>query len=315
WDQDDDMGNSLPLEGGRWGLNGSRNVNALGFVPVNYDHSKGDTDDPSYGFRWSGKFGDVGYTLNYYHTLNDNPVVNSAFSGLPGVFAYGDAPTSAFGEFIFPEIDILGGSLNAYSRKLDVVFRGELAYTLDKPYNVGYAGSSSLTAFETGVLMLPAGSLPAGSLGIIEKDTARIMIGLDKTNLQTMRLLGTSQPSFLTFQLFDTWLPDFEDSEQLVNGSSKLHEHSVTGSVALGLNYKFDTVQPGAAFIYDFTNGGGAFVPSLNLIYGDHWRVKFTGTVYYQSDHTCGAADPTCTNSFGVFDDSDQVDVRVTYQF
>lgn len=303
-DDDEDVGHLIPFEGGRWGQNGSRAFNVLNNpvfpVPFNYDHRSGDTDDPSYGAKWSGTIGNVGYSLNYYHTLNLEPVINSSIA------PHKEAPSGSFAEFILPEIDIVGGSFNWYSAPLDLVFRGEAAITLDKPYNIGYVGSD--------LYNMAGGAIPGGFFGVKEKDTARVMFGIDKTNLNLTQLLKTSQPSFLTFQVFDTWIPGFKDSDQLTNGTSKRHEHEVTASVALGLNYKYDTIQPSLAAIWDVTSGGGALVESINFVFGDHWRLKFTAVQFLLSQQTCDL-DPRCTHAFGGFYTGDQIDARLTYQF
>ncbi|MCG2634161.1 MAG: hypothetical protein J4A00_04430 [Gammaproteobacteria bacterium] len=302
WDNDDDMGLTLDLWGGRWAANGTKGINLIGFplgVPggYNYDHNSGDTDSPSYGTRWSGMLpGSISYTLNYYHTLNAEPIFNTAWAPYGG-----EGPGLAGLSLILPEIDIFGGSMNVYSRALDVVFRGELAYTPNKPFNTIGLG---LNAF----------GVPTGGPSVIEKDTARMMFGIDKTNLPTMKLLGTSQPSFLTFQLFDTWLPDFKHSDRIADVQAKMHEHNVTASIALGLNYRYDTIQPGLAAIYDATNGGGAFLPSVNFIWGDHWRLKVGATIFYKNAQQCGS-NADCTHQLGTFDNNDQLDARLTYQF
>ncbi len=324
WDRDSQMGNTLDLFGGRWASQGifpsAKGINTLAFIPYNYHHAEGDTDDASYGFRWTGMFGkdNISYSLAYYHTLSDNPVLNvsapGAF-GTPAITPYkgsiganaGDLgalqgfPGAIFGEFILPQVDIIGGSLNAYVQPLDIVFRGELAATLDKPYNADSGNFSGLPTIK-------------------EKNTVKFMIGFDK-QVPLMDLLGTDSSSFWTVQIFDSWIPGFKVEDKLLDiGSSHLKEHSVIAVTTLGLSYKTNQVQPGIALAVDTSNGGGVVIPSLNLLYGDHWRLRLDAALFFKAQDGCSidpatGAGANCTHLFGTFDNNDQVSARLTYQF
>ena len=71
----------------------------------------------------------------------------------------------------------------------------------DQPYNIG-------TDFF-------GGALP-GFGGIIQKDTARIMVAVDKQIYWAPKVLGASRPAFFNFQVFDTWLTDFDRGDDIV---------------------------------------------------------------------------------------------------
>ena len=299
-DDDDAMGNSLDTFGGRWSLNGSRGFNTAGLIPVNYDHSKADADDPSYGIRWSGTALGVSYTLNYYHTLSQDPVVN--FADLSGGFnpafqAYGDAPENGFAEFIYPEIDIFGATLNGYLENINATFRAELAYTPDKPYNFGFANTPS-----------------AGGNGIIEKDTLRSMIGLDKP-LRTQSWLGTSAPTSISLQLFDTWIIDHKDSEQVVDFGSPKKEHSSILTALIMMPFRHDSVNLSFAAIYDLAYDGTILVPGVSLSFGDHWRLMFEADFFNGGRYKSDPTDPQGQSLIGAFHNSDQAMARITYQF
>jgi len=299
-DDDDAMGNSLDTFGGRWSLNGSRGFNTAALIPVNYDHAKADADDPSYGIRWSGTALGVGYTLNYYHTLSQDPVVN--FADLSGGFnpafrAYGEAPLNGFAEFIYPEIDIFGATLNGYLESINATFRAELAFTPDKPYNFGFANTPS-----------------AGGNGVIEKDTLRTMIGLDKP-LRTQSLLGTSAPTSMSLQLFDTWIIDHEDSEQVVDFGSPKKEHSSILTALMMMPFRHDSVNLTFAVIYDLAYEGTILVPGVSLSFGDHWRVMFEADFFNGGRYKSGPMDPQGQSLIGAFHNSDQALARITYQF
>jgi hypothetical protein len=300
FDDDEDMGNSLDTFGGRWSLNGSRGFNTEALIPVNYDHSKADADDPSYGIRWSGTILGLSYTLNYYHTLSQEPVVN--FADLSGGFnpafqSYGEAPANGFAEFIYPEIDIFGATLNGYVESINATFRAELAYTPDKPYNFGFANTPS-----------------AGGNGIIEKDTLRAMIGIDKP-LRTQSWLGTSAPTSISLQLFDTWIIDHKDSEQVVDFGSAKKEHSSILTALVMMPFRHDSVNFSFAVIYDLAYDGTILVPGLTFSIGDHWRVMFEADFFNGGRYKNSPMDPQGQSLIGAFHDSDQALLRITYQF
>jgi hypothetical protein len=318
WDRDSQMGNTLDLFGGRWAAQGSKGVNTLAMLPYNYHHSEGNTDDASYGGRWTGVAGDLGYSLAYYHTLSDNPVLNVSAPAL-GITPYKGGigsnatdfstlgaplpPGFAFGEFILPQIDIIGGSLNYPLTGIDMVLRSELAVTLDKPYNAeSVAGGAALPTIK-------------------EKTTAKLMIGFDKPWRGGKAIFGTSTSPFWTVQIFDSWIPGFKVEDKLLDiGSSHLKEHSVIAVTTFNLNYNNDTVNPGVALAMDTSNGGGVVIPSVNILYGDHWRLRLDAALFFKAQDGCSTdpmtgAGANCTHLFGTFDNNDQVSARLTYQF
>ena len=312
WDKDTQMGNTLDLVGGRWSAQGSKGVNTLGLIPYNYHHKSGDTDDASYGFRWTGIFGqnNIGYSLAYYHTLSDNPILNvsvpgviTPYKGSIGAGA-GILGPGVLGEFILPEIDIIGGSLNYPLTGIDMVLRSELAVTLDKPYNAGHPLSA--------LVPLPT---------IKEETTAKLMIGFDKPWRGGKAIFGTVDSPFWTVQIFDSWIPGFKKSDQLFDvGTSKLKEHSVIAVTTFNVSYNSNTVNPGVALAVDTSNGGGAIIPSVNILYGDHWRLRMDMPIFFLADDGCSTNPLTgkganCTHLFGTFDNNNQFSARLTYQF
>jgi hypothetical protein len=304
WDDKEDAVHTLPLKGGRFAPQGSRGTDITAVIPQNFDHSSGDTKDPSYGARWSGTLGDYGYSLNYYRTVSAAPVINFADFGLPGFRPYGDAPSNGFAELIYPRVDILGGSITTYASLIDSVIRAEAAYIPNKPYNHGMSGT-------------PLG----GALGIMEKDTLSWMVGVDKLLRGSMRWFKTSEPAFLTGQIFDTWVTNFNESDDLLDlGVTPRKEHSVITSLILNLNYRFSTFNPVAGLIVDPTYGGGVVLLGLTNIIGDHFRIYSEYLGFFKSGQTC-SVDPAsgrgieCQHGFGNFDNADQFTVRITYQF
>lgn len=287
-----DMGNTLDLFGGRWAGQPNKGVNTLRLFPYNYDHDRGDEDTPSYGGRWVGDLGSITYSLNYYRTMQQEPILN--FVGNP----YGDAPKNGLGEFIFPRVEIMGGTASGPIG--EGVWRTEVAYTPNKPFNYGFIGTPN-----------------AGAGGVIEKDTVRLMLGYDRS----LRGLGNgaNTPPLLSLQLFDTWIPSFKGSDQIVDITARKKEHSIIGTTVFNMNFRHDTVTPSLVLIHDVSYGGGLIIPGLEYKPGDHWRLKGEAYVFYKSKDTCSTSPIGegfgCTHLFGTFDNNNQLVARITYQF
>ncbi len=282
-DDEEDIGNTYDMFGGRWSQNGSRGFDLNGsLIPIEYHHSKGDTDDMHYGARWVGTLWDQDYSLNYYRTQAQNPVIFGAEDfPLPPL---SPAPIA----FIYPEIDIYGGTMSGYIPYIDSVYRFEAAFIPDNPFNYGPYSQ------------------------VIEKDTWRTMIGLD-TNMRLQNYIGTSSQGMLSLQIFDTWIADYKKSEGITNafGSSE-DEHTTWTTAILTFPYKNDTIIGQIVAVNDVSNGGGVFVPSVEFQFGPSWRVKTELDLFYggtKSDTPGGAT------LFGSFDNSSQWFSRITYQF
>lgn len=319
----EDRGNSYDVEGGRWANNPNKGITfeaaPLGAnVPYNYDHSEADMDDDSYGLRWNGLAGDWGYSLGWFHGPNPNPVVNPnpvANGARPDLqtnpYDYEGDPAEA-GEFIYPYIDIFGVTANNYFAGPDLVFSTEIAYIPDAPYNVGTAGGlAGLGAGEA------CGFFP-GFCGIEEKSLVRTMIRIDK-QLDLQNVLGTSRPSFFTVQLFSNYITDFDEDEQLVNLAGfggETEEFSSIITAVLATNYANDQINPSLAVGSDLTYGGGFVIPSVELAYGDHVRVRLEADIFFhETDQERPLEGFNDTNLFGYFSGNDQLTARLTYQF
>ena len=297
WDRDKDIGNTYDLFGGRWANQPNKGVNFLEGVPYNWHHSSGDTDDANYGFRWYGTLGKVEYSLAYYKTLNLDPVVNTIFN------PFGDAPLNGFGEFIYPEVDMYGLSLNYYWPAPDMVIRTEISMTADQPYNIG-------TNFFDGVL--------PGFGGVIQKNTVRTMVALDKQMRWAQKILGASRPAFFNFQIFDTWLTDFKREDDIValaGFGAPINAHTTILTVILGWNYKNDRINPTIAAGVDATNGGGFVIPSVEFAWGNHWRLRLEADLFWNSGSKLPGEIEQDTYLFGYFANNNQLVSRLTFQF
>ncbi len=85
WDRAEDMGSNYNIEGGRWIPHPYRGVDFTSFTnSYRTDHDSGDWDDTTYGIRWNGTWGSIGYSFAYLKTFNAAPIVNPRSSGTAG---------------------------------------------------------------------------------------------------------------------------------------------------------------------------------------------------------------------------------------
>jgi hypothetical protein len=317
----DDRGNSYDVEGGRWANNPNKGIAFAGApfganVKYNRTHPEADLEDDSFGLRWSGIAGDWGYSLGYFRGPSIDPVANANPATNPGEPQLQTGPYGGIyqggageaGEFIFPTVDVLGFTANNYFSGIDAVFSTEIAYIIDSPMNVG----------RESIAEGPGCGFFPGFCGIEERDVVATMFRLDK-QVDLSSALGTSRPSFLSVQLFDKWIMDYDHADQLVNlagfGADR-NEHNTIVTGILAMNYDNDKINPTLAVGADLTNGGGFIIPSVEIVYGDHWRLRVEADLFFDSNtQDVPLAGFNDTNLFGYFSGNDQLVVRLTYQF
>lgn len=296
WDRTKDIGSTYDLFGGRWANQPNKGVDFLPLIPYNYHHSKGDVDDVTGGLRWSGIFGPINYSISYLQTFGPNPVLNSAFA------PYGGTPKGTLGEFIYPKVDVYGVTVSGYSPGADAVFSAEMAYTKNQLFNSG------TNFFE--------GALP-GFGEIKEKDVVRSMVRMDKT-VNLSDIIGTSRPSFLSVQAFDTWVRDFDARDDIVElagyGAPK-KKHSTLITAWIQMNYMSDRINPMLAVGADASHGGWFFIPSVDIGYGDKWRIKAEADLFFPKHSKQPGAVEQQTALMGYFKNNNQISIRVTRQF
>ena len=314
WDRKEDMGSNYNIEGGRWIPHPYRGVDFTQFTDsYNTGHSSGDWSDMTYGIRWNGEWGSIGYSFAYMKTFNPAPVVNPhalgataanrpdvasavADSGLVGAnggyYAYygimgatetygSEAATQGnlLGDWMYPEIDIFGFTMTGFNSPMDATLSAEIAFIPNKPYNYGSIYSD----------------LP-GWNGVIEKDTINMMFRIDK-EFKWMDSLGTHRPSLSSVQLFDTWILSHDDKDEIVEfasfGSQK-KEHTAYLTIFTLMNFHRDTINPSFVAGTDLTKGGGFAIPAVEFVYGDDWRLKIEADLWFND----GDTKKTCKGSF-----------------
>ncbi len=302
----DDFGNNYDIFGGRWSNQPFHTVDFIhagdghpALVPYNYRSRGANTSDNGYAFRWSGLLGDNNYSFVYLHQHNGDPVFNSATN------PYKQAPVGLLGDTIYPFIDIVGVTGNTYAKWADAVFSTEIAYTFNKPYNVGTNPA------------LCAGNI-AGLCGIKTMGTVQTVLRMDKSLNALQGVLGTHAPPFFSVQLFDTWIPGLRPQDDLVNlagYTARKRQNSTILTGILALSYDHDIIKPGIAGGVDLTNGGGFLVPNIEFAPGNHWRVRLEADLFFAANSNLLGGNSSETYLFGYFKNNDQLFARFTYQF
>lgn len=318
YDEDDAIGNTYDIFGGRWANQPNKGVDFLSLIPYDFDHSEAQADEATFGVRWSGiTNGGLTYSVMAMRHHNPDPVYNSPLNPYKGEIS---SNAAGLGSFIFPVVETAGFTLSGYSGTLDAVLSTEVAYTWDKPYNYG-RGTPILVpdaSFPFGIG--PSGG--EGSAGIIEKDTVTTMVRIDKQLDLTGTFLNTSRPSFASLQVFHTWIPSWKESDemvQLVGYDARRKEHTVIVTGILGLNYRNDTINPQLAIGWDATHGGGFLIPSVNFVSGDHWRLLIEADLFFadgkSKKHAADMEGSAKTRVMGYNDRNSQLYARLTYNF
>lgn len=290
-DRERDIGNTPDIVGGRNAGIGHRGFDGLTIANMDYHHPDGDIDKTTWGVRWNAMLGGLTYSLAYLKTFSPNSVVNSRFA------PYMKMPTGLVGDLIYPKMDLFGVTLNGYSSTIDAVVSAEVAYQRDVAYNMG-----------TGPLI--------GLNGIRKKNQVRAMLRMDK-NLN-LTSIGASNPSLWSVQIFDTWIPEFKESDDLVSiptygRATKRHEAIITN--IFSLNYSNNNINPALVLAYDISNGGGFVIPYVDFSLGDNWRLRTEIDYYYHRKQRAPDDASRAPATFGLAANNNQFMVRLTRQF
>lgn len=297
WDRGQDIGITYDLSGGRWALQPNKTVDFLAPKGLNYDyhHPDGDINKVTGGFKWSGT-GSVNYALSYLKAFSPNPVANSAFS------PYKKTPSGVLGDFIYPQFDVYGGSLSKEVDAMDAIVSVEVAYQKGLPFNVG-------TNFF-------AGALP-GFGGITLKNVVVSTLRLDK-QLRLQTYLGTNTPSFFSIQLFDTWIQNFKQADDLVDlvgfgAPVKRHTTLLTGFITF--SHLHSSINSQLAFGADLSNGDAFLLPSVEFSLGDRWRLLAEADLFFPRHAKQPGQVEMAAHPLGGFAHNNQLLLRLTYQF
>jgi hypothetical protein len=292
-----DIGNTYDIYGGRWAQEPFKGVDFLATAThYDYHHPAGNANTPTGGLRWSGEAGPVGYALSYLNTFNPDPVLN------PAAHPYEKTPSGQLGDFFFPKINVVAGSVNGEIPAIDAVVTAEVAYQFHRLYNTG----TSLPDFTQ------------GSGPVVSKNVVQSMLRIDK-QLRLESLIGTNAPSLFSVQLFDTWIQNFKSSDDIVaqvGWSAPAKRHDTILTAFLTLNYMSSRVNPGLAGGVDISTGDAFIIPSVEFAIGNHWRVRAEADLFLAHDaRTSPAQLGQSTYALAGLNHNDQFLIRATYQF
>jgi hypothetical protein len=335
WDRDQDIGNTFDLAGGRWASQPFRGASFMYASAYNYRSKGADVDDVTGGVRWQGTIGDFNYSLAAVRTFSNDPIFNPCAATLSllgpsasSFTAFNEAPKACgpistnpygnplqFGDWIFPTTDIFGFTASTYSEAIDAVLSTEVVYQKDRAFNYGFVNGRF------------GPNITPGAFGVTLKNTLTTMFRIDK-NVDLTNLIGTSRPSFGSIQLFNTRVLDFDSSEELVQSAfmnRARHPNSALLTVILGMNYSNDRINPTIAAGWDISNGGGFFIPSVEFVLGDNWRVRSELDLFFPNGNEKRRFLNPATGQYeeqgkgaaliGYFAKANQLALRVTRQF
>ena len=227
------------------------------------------------GLKLEGVYNSVGFSLNYYHFFQQLPVLRGdiqSMNAFTGEVADWDH-LIAF-DIAFPEVDLVGGSLDFYVDSLKTVFRIEATYT---------TGEEFANTIEPDLYS--------------ESDVFRWVLGLDRNTF--IPFLNKNRAFLISGQIFgqhllgheiqraplgDIGMPDWEDN--------------YTMTLLLKGWYKSDTISPQIIMAYDYEAGAGTFAPSVDWLINDNWRlmvgfnIKFGDGMGDQEFDDCRSCNP-----------------------
>lgn len=327
WDRKQDIGNTYDISGGRWMASPNMGVDYLAYATqFDYEHPKGSYKDVTGAIRWSGLERGVNYSVGYQRVFQPDFVLNPC-----GVFAasgqrdatgcvsglyYGKAPTNkAYGDWIYPMLDVFGASVSGESRTLDAVLNFEMAYQKGRLFNSN--SNVSGVANAAGFFQIPNN---AGTMGpLVNKDVVQTTFRMDK-QLRLQEWMGTNGPSFASVQIFDSWVQNFNPNDDAIAGlgsAAPLRKHNTIGTAFITFPYMNSKLVYGLAYGREFQVGNSFFIPSVSYNIGNAWRLTADAVLFQTKDaRTDNISTPGYNSSgFAAFSNHDYLTVRATYQF
>jgi len=159
--------------------------------------------------------------------------------------------------FEWPHVNILGGTFNYFNNLTSTVFRGEMAYTMDKPHNSIYQDR------------------------IIDKDTVAFMLGFDRPTFFTW--LNPARTFFISGQWFHQHILNFDDDITTVEMDRGRYWNVV--SLLINTQYYHDYIIPQILVVHDFS-GNGFIHPSIKYAPGDRWEITLGAILLHGQDNS-----------------------------
>lgn len=216
-----------------------------GPVPIIYDVDipEWELKNTQIGFKTEGVYKDVTFSLNFLHYRQQMPSLH--FREHPGVPGSGlPAPDGVF-DIVFPEVNLIGGSIDYYSQAIDAIWRVESTYTKGE-------------------------ELARDKDGHKETDMFRYVVGFDKN--QMIPQLNNKRSFLISAQLFGQHILDHEDD-------MPDYKDNWTGTVLFQGFYSYDRIIPKVLVARDFRSQGMAVAPSIDWLVTDNLKVTLGGNI------------------------------------
>ncbi len=247
------------------GVIGIRNVDLPSWKPEN---TQG-------GVKLEGVYKGVGFSLNYYHYFQQLPVLRG---GIPAMnpFTGEVRPWDHLIAFDigFPEVDLIGGSLDFYVDPIKSVFRVEATYT---------TGEEVANSIDPQLYS--------------DSDMFRWVLGWDRQTF--IPFLNKKRAFLLSAQVFGEHFLDHETQQAPLGqiGIPNWEDNYIATLLVKGW-YKSDTISPQVILAYDTEAKAGVVSPSVDWLINDKWRLvlaanlKFGDGMGDQSFDDCRACNP-----------------------
>jgi hypothetical protein len=314
WDRKRDIGTEIDIYGGRWSSQPYAGVDFRKIDPYAWNNSKADIHSKTGGVRWSGMAGDTNYSVSWVRTFYNMPILNPSATFMDGVTPSGATPIGSkttagpAGEIIYPVVNVFGATASRYVDAADAVFSGEVAYIKNAPFNFAAATPSLMSQF-----------IAPGFDGWKNKNVIASMVRMDKNFAFTQSLLGTEKPMFFSVQVFDKWIQNFDESENLlysVGWGGRVKRHNTLVTTIFDLSYDNGRLHPQLVLGADATNGGGFYIPSVTFQLSKNlrWKLEYDG---FRDNGSAKAPVPGSdrTTLFGYLHNRDQVYTSLSYLF
>ena len=213
------------------------------------------------GVKLEGVYKAVGFSLNYYHFFQQLPVLRG---NIPSMNAFtGEVKqwdhVIAF-DIGFPEVDLIGGSLDFYIDSIKSVFRVEATYT---------TGEEVANTLEADLFS--------------ETDMFRWVVGWDRNTF--IPFLNKNRAFLFSAQVFGEHFLDHEVEERPLGkaGMPNWKDDYIATLLIKGW-YKSDRVSPQIIMAHDFKANAWTVAPSVDWLINDNWRLIVAANIKFGDD-------------------------------
>lgn len=323
WDDEKDLGSTWDVYGGRSRVAAYKGYSTWYGGEADWHHPEGKKDEVTYALRWKGTAAGLGYHLSYVKSFyTRNPIANSVFA--PYKKNPVDNGNGGTYNLITPIVEVFGAGINGYSQALDTVLTGEVIYTKGEPFNQGSIPNGAVAvSCLGGPATLPDASAFSGFCGIKRKNTVMTMLRGEK-QFNTMGL-GSSGPTSVSVQLFNTTVLGFDRADELVQAAGfpdLVHRNTSIATLVIRTPWMGDKLTSTIALGREFANQGTFAALAADYELGTNWRLRAEYDGFWGRNNTTnggalGASMPmgNAAGTSGLLDKNDRFYLRATYQF